>query len=176
MGRSFAGIVSLVGPRGAGKTRVGGLLARRLGLPLRETDALLAARAGTSIAVLFAAQGEEAFRSMEAQVLEEALRSGPCVLATGGGAVLRPRSRRLLRQGTFGVYLTAAPACLLDRVSRDPASPAQRPPLTDLDPLEETRALLRRRDGWYRSCARLVLPTDGRTPEDLAQAIAEALP
>jgi shikimate kinase len=89
-------VAVLVGPPGSGKTTVGAALAERLKLPLRDTDQDVEALTGTSIADLFVERGEEYFRELESEAVRAALESHPGVLSLGGGAVLRPETRKAL--------------------------------------------------------------------------------
>ncbi|HEX4150325.1 MAG TPA: shikimate kinase, partial [Pirellulales bacterium] len=88
--------IALIGYRGTGKTAVARALADRLGWQWLDADAELEARAGRSIAEIFAADGEEAFRNLESGVLAELGQRSRTVLATGGGVVLRDTNRELL--------------------------------------------------------------------------------
>ena len=89
--------VVLVGPSGAGKTTIGGLLAERLGVEFRDTDADIVQRAGKPISEIFVDDGEPAFRALERAAVAAALAEHPGVLALGGGAVLAAESQELLR-------------------------------------------------------------------------------
>ena len=89
-------VAVLVGPPGAGKTTTGRLLAARLGVDLLDTDAAVEAAEGTTVADIFTARGEPAFRELEEQAVAGALRSHAGVLSVGGGAVLSPRTRAAL--------------------------------------------------------------------------------
>ena len=88
----------LIGLPASGKTSAGRLLAQRLAMPFFDCDDAIAAAAGQSIPDIFARQGEEGFRQLESRVLRELCGREGCVIATGGGAVLREENRRLLRQ------------------------------------------------------------------------------
>ena len=91
----------LIGLPGSGKTTVGGLLARQLGLPFRDCDPQVERLAGRTVAQLFSG-GEECFRRWETAALQALCAGEDCVLATGGGAVLRPENRALLRRSGNG--------------------------------------------------------------------------
>ena len=95
----------LVGPPGAGKTTVGKVVARRLGLEFTDVDALIVERAGKPISDIFTQDGEPAFRALEREVVAEALGTTSGVLALGGGSVLAAETRERLR-GHEVVYLT----------------------------------------------------------------------
>jgi shikimate kinase len=116
--------IALVGLSGSGKSTVGGALAARLGWPLRDTDAMVAAAAGRPVAEIFAAAGESRFRELEAAALAAALDRGPAVVATGGGVVLRPENRALLRARAFVAWLDAPTGVLAARLAaHDEARP-----------------------------------------------------
>jgi len=94
----------LIGLPGSGKTIVGGLLARQLGLPFRDCDPQVERLAGRTVAQLFSS-GEECFRRWETAALQALCTGEDCVLATGGGAVLRPENRALLRRSGTVLWL-----------------------------------------------------------------------
>ncbi len=114
----------LVGMPGCGKSSVGALAAARSGRRFFDTDDMVVEMAGCSIPEIFAAQGEAAFRDLEAAAVAQAARESGCVIATGGGALLRGENRRALRQNSRIVYLERA----LDRLPTDgrPVSQARR--------------------------------------------------
>ena len=159
--------IYLVGPRACGKTTAGRLLAERLGREFVDTDELLVARFGGSIAEFVAAHGWEAFRDEESAVLEllaanaaAGARAGMLVVSCGGGIVLRSRNREILTAGRT-LYLHAAPEVLAARLTADPLE-AQRPSLTGKSATEEVREVLASREPRYREVARAVL--DGCAP------------
>lgn len=149
--------IFLVGMPGCGKSTVGRALARRLQLPFTDSDAVIEARIGGSIRGYFDQHGEEAFRDLEQAVLEELTRAPAGVLATGGGAVLRPANRAHLRARGTVIYLRSAPDRLYRRLRHD----TRRPLLQVADPLKRLRALHAERDPLYRECAHFVLDAHG---------------
>lgn len=167
--------VILVGYRGTGKTTVGRLLAARLGRAFADADELVERTAGRSIKDIFAAEGESGFRDREAAALAELCAGPPGVLATGGGAVLRPSSRALLTASGFVAWLTAPPEVLWARLQADDATRDRRPNLTAAGGLEEVRTLLAAREPLYAGVADLVVPCDAATPEGVAEVILAAL-
>ncbi len=147
--------VALVGLPGSGKSTVGRQLARRLGRPFIDTDQLIEQRVGLSIREFFEREGEESFRDLEQSVIDELTLGEPCVLSTGGGAVLRPANRQHLKQRTQAVYLHSAPEEVFRRLRHD----RNRPLLQVPDPLARLRELYALRDPLYRESARFVVET-----------------
>src|SRR4051812_42947171 len=127
----------LVGLPGSGKSTVGRGLARRVGLPFIDSDHAIEQRLGCSIRDYFAREGEAAFRDIEQQVLGEIAAGAPCVLATGGGSVLRKANRDTLRGAGHVVYLRASPDDLWRRLRND----SKRPLLQVADPQKQLREL-----------------------------------
>jgi len=140
---------------GGGKSTVGRQLARRLGLDFADSDAVIESQIGCPIRVFFEQEGEERFREIESQVLESLVDRGDAVVATGGGAVLRPSNRDLLRTGSVCVYLRSTPEELFRRLRHD----VKRPLLQVADPLARLRELFVTRDPLYRETARFVVET-----------------
>lgn len=153
-------MISLHGPRGAGKSTLGRALAERLSRPFYDLDAELERRAGRPLAVLFT-ESEPKFRDLEESCLAEILASGPrdLVIALGGGAVLRERSRVALAR-TVRIYLFAAPDVLRQRLRH---AGVARPSLTGADPLLEIEAVLAQREPIYRAASDGQLDTSAST-------------
>lgn len=147
--------VALVGLPGSGKSTVGRQLARRLGRPFIDTDQVIEQRVGLSIREFFEREGEESFRDLEQSVIDELTLGEPCVLSTGGGAVLRLANRQHLKQRTQAVYLHSAPEEVFRRLRHD----RNRPLLQVPDPLARLRELYTLRDPLYRESARFVVET-----------------
>lgn len=144
----------LVGLPGSGKSTVGRQIARRLALPFTDSDHVIEQRIGCSIRTFFEREGEAAFRDIEESVIAE-LCAKDGVMATGGGAVLRPANRQRLREGAQVVYLRAAPEDLFRRVKHD----KKRPLLQVADPLAQLRSLFVERDPLYCETAHFVVET-----------------
>ncbi|BDM68579.1 shikimate kinase [Streptomyces nigrescens] len=162
-------VVVLIGPPGAGKSTVGALLAERLGVGYRDTDADVVATAGRPIAEIFIDQGEAHFRELERAAVRSALGEHPGVLALGGGAVLDEGTRALLT-GLPVIFLDVELADAVKRVGLD----APRP-LLAVNPRKQWRELMERRRPLYTEVARAVIPTAERTPGQVAEAILDAL-
>lgn len=147
--------IALIGLPGSGKTTIGRMLARRLGLDFLDSDHVIEQELGCTIRTFFEAEGELAFRDLEAQTLERLARGSPCVLATGGGAVLRPANRACLRTHCRVVYLRATPEDIFQRLRND----QKRPLLQVNDPLARLRALYAERAPLYEETAHLTVDT-----------------
>ena len=145
--------ISLVGMPGCGKSTVGRHLARQLGLRFLDSDTDIERRIGMPIRDYFEQHGEAAFRGVEQDAIEELSELPGVVLATGGGAVLRPSNRDALHSRTHVFYLRATPEELHRRLRHD----TQRPLLQVSDPLRRLREIYRERDPLYRRTAHFVV-------------------
>ncbi|MFE6508481.1 shikimate kinase [Nocardioides sp. NPDC057767] len=161
--------VVLVGPMGAGKSTVGALLATRLGVALRDTDEDIAAAAGKSVQDIFVDEGEAHFRAVEAEAVAAALAEHDGVVSLGGGAVLAEQTQVLLEEHTV-VYLRVGVADAVKRVGLG----SGRPMLLG-NVRGRIKALLEERTPIYESVATLVVDTDGRSADDVADELATAL-
>lgn len=166
---AVARVVVLVGLPGSGKSTIGRHLARRLQVDLIDTDVLIEGRLGETIRAFFEREGEDRFRQIEHEVLRDALASSRrCVMATGGGIVLRSDNRCLLAKGAFVVYLRSSPEELARRLRHD----RQRPLLQVANPLAKLRELYRVRDPLYREVAHFTVETGRPSVALLTQTIA----
>jgi shikimate kinase len=145
--------ISLVGMPGCGKSTVGRHLARQLDLKFVDSDAEIERRLGLPIRDYFATHGEDAFRDVEQEVIEHWSGMPGTLLATGGGAVLRPSNRDALHSRTHVFYLRSTPEELFRRLRHD----THRPLLQVEDPLRRLRELYRERDPLYRRVAHFVV-------------------
>ncbi|MFO0890796.1 MAG: shikimate kinase [Isosphaeraceae bacterium] len=169
--------LALVGYRGTGKSTVGKILADRLERPFLDADVEIERRAGRSIPSLFADFGEPMFRDWEERTLRDLVLEHPgAVLATGGGAVLRPVNRALLRRFGFVAWLRAEPAELARRLEGEERRGATRPALTAAGTLAEIEAVLESRLPLYLEVADLTVETSGRTPGQIADVILASWP
>ena len=160
----------LVGPPGAGKTSVGRQVAERSALGFRDTDEDVVALAGKPISDLFVDEGEEHFRALERAAVEAALGEHDGVLSLGGGAVLAPQTRALLR-GHEVVLLDVDLASATARIGLN----RDRPVLA-LNPRAMLRLLLEERVPLYREVARHVVDTSRRPLEDVVEQVLALLP
>jgi shikimate kinase len=162
-------VVILVGPPGAGKSSVGRLLAERLGVGFRDTDADIVASAGKPISDIFVDEGEPHFRELEAAAVRAAVAEHAGVLALGGGAVMRAETEALV-QGLPVVFLDVALHDAVKRVGLD----APRPLLVG-NPRARWRELMELRRPVYTRVARAVVNTAGLSREQVADAVLDAL-
>jgi chorismate synthase len=168
--RTSLGPVFLIGPMGAGKTTVGGHLARLLGLPFVDLDARLETQTGTTVAQLFLKEGEERFRAREAQALAELAEGVPAVVALGGGTPCTEDAWQRMRRSGAVVALWAESAELLRRLASTEGGIAARPLLHGGEPATRLGELLRARQRWYAR-ADVTLRTDGLSAESAAGAV-----
>lgn len=163
--------IFLVGPMGAGKTTVGKKLAEQLNLRFVDSDHEIEVCTGVDIPFIFEKEGEAGFRKRERAVLDDLTQLTGIVLATGGGAVLMPDNRRVLKSRGYVVYLHASVSQQFARVERSD----NRPLLAQGDRRETLTRLFAERDPLYREVADLVLDTDGKNAKQLARDIELAV-
>ncbi len=162
--------VVLVGPPGAGKSSVGAMLAESLQLPFRDVDEDIVAGERRSIADIFTTDGEQYFRELERVAVARALAEHDGVLALGGGAVLDPFTRRLLRGQTV-VFLSVSMPKGVQRTGMA----ANRPLLVGVNPRATFKSLLDARLPLYREVATLEVDTDVMDVRQAAASIIERL-
>jgi len=163
--------IILIGMRGSGKTTVGKILARRLGRELVEMDELIARRAGLSIAEIVEKYGWEKFRDIEEEVTSEVAEQDNIVNASGGGVITREQNMVKLKKNGILVWLKADVDTLLERVGED----SQRPLLVGKTQREDVEITLKEREALYQKAADLVVDTENKTPEKVAEAIIKSL-
>lgn len=161
----------LVGPMGAGKSCIGRRLAEHYGLRLVDTDQEIERRTGASVGAIFECEGETGFRVREREMLCELLAGDGVLLATGGGAVLDPANRTLLRARGFVVHLHVSPSQQLARLARDTTRPLLQREDRDavLDEMATRRAPL------YAEVADLRFDTDGFIVGEASAQLVEQL-
>lgn len=167
--------IALIGLSGAGKTTVAPLLADRLGTGWADLDAVIERRAGTTVGALIQAEGEAAFRTIEAAALGETLRevsTRGLVLACGAGVLTREENRVLLRRSMFTVWLSVHPRTAALRLLGWES--AKRPLLLGGATEDRLTELLAQRAALYEAAAEATIETDRKTPAEVALAI-EAL-
>lgn len=126
-----------------------------MGLQFIDSDQVIEQRIGCSIREFFEREGEDAFRDIEQLVIDELTQGPPCVLSSGGGAVLRPANRQSLHERSHVVYLHSIPEEVFRRLRHD----QNRPLLQVADPLARLRDLYAARDPLYRETAHFIIET-----------------
>ncbi|TDC71349.1 shikimate kinase [Actinomadura sp. GC306] len=159
----------IIGPPGSGKTTIGGALAERLGVALRDTDADVERAAGKPIGEIFIDDGEERFRELERAAVAAALAEHEGVVALGGGAILAAETQQALAGQTV-VYLRVGLSEAIKRVGLASARP-----LLVLNPRSQMRKLLEERLPVYERLGTVQVDTDGREPADVVDEIITAL-
>jgi shikimate kinase len=167
--------IALIGFRATGKSAVGKPLAEKLGRVFIDMDLHLTACAGRDIACWVRMEGWASFRRAESELLAVLGSRENLVVATGGGVVLNPENRRVLKERFFTVWLKAGPETIYSRISADPLSPANRPALSDMSPQEEIRALLAERAPLYAEVADLEIYGEGKSVPEIVEAIARSM-
>ncbi len=147
--------IFLIGLMGAGKTTIGRQLASELSLDFYDSDHEIENRTGVTVTHIFDIEGEAGFRKRETAMLDELTQKQGIVLATGGGAILKPENRKFLMSRGTSIYLYADVDTLLERTSKD----RNRPLLQTADPAAKLRELFSQRDPIYREVADIIIDT-----------------
>lgn len=164
--------IALVGLPGSGKSTIGRYLARRWFVPFVDVDVAIEEQIQCSIREFFAKEGEDRFRTVEQDVLAQLLKKPEkMVIATGGGAVLKPENRAQLARHSLVVYLSASPHEIARRLQKD----TQRPLLQVGNPLQRLQELHGIRDPLYKEVADFVVAGSGLSATQVAQRVAMQL-
>jgi shikimate dehydrogenase len=163
--------IVLIGMRGSGKTTVGQILARRLGRELVEMDELIAQRAGLNIAEIVEKYGWGKFRDIEEEVTGEVAERDNIINASGGGVVTREQNMAKLKKNGVAVWLKAGVNTLLERLGED----SPRPLLVGKSQQEDMEITLKERKLLYHKAADLIIDTENKKPEEVAEAIIKSL-
>jgi shikimate kinase len=157
----------LIGMRGAGKSTIGPIAARTLGMAHADSDALVEQRMGQDTASIFRTLGEARFRAAERDVMLELLGKAGTVVSAGGGSILDPDVRALMKR-RMTVWLTAPVPVLAARIKG-----SQRPSLTGAPATDELEGVLKARERLYLEAAAATIDTSLCGPEEAAGKIAE---
>lgn len=169
--KSALGHLWLLGLSGSGKSTIGPALASLLHRPFLDTDAEITRSAGKTIAQIFQAEGETAFRQLETAVLKKCALAKPSIIACGGGIVIDPANRALLAQSGLRIYLQVPVPILAARLTGQTDRPLLPP---DQLTATLTRQLAERQAFYLESEIQISVPHG--TPLDLAQSIQQLLP
>lgn len=162
--------LAMAGFMGTGKSRIGWELSRRLQLTFIDTDRVIERVACMRIPDLFELYGEGVFRDYETEVVRRSVRLDEVVISTGGGTVVRPENRALLRARGPVVVLTASPETIFRRTRRH-----RRPMLEHEDPLARIGELMAARQPAYDEVASFKVSTDGRHSAEVVEEIVVRL-
>lgn len=164
--------IVLIGFMGCGKSTVGRELHQRLGYRLMDIDQIIEETMGKKITEIFREEGEHTFRDIETmQLTEIAKQTGVRhIVSTGGGIVIRPENRALLRRLGYVVWLRAPEDIIFERTSRN----RDRPLLNSPQAHKTIAALLAEREPWYRETAHLCVDTAGLESHEVATGILES--
>lgn len=162
--------VALAGFMGAGKSRIGWELSRRLNLTFIDTDRVIERVSCLRIADIFELYGEGVFRDYESEVVRRCMKLDEVVISTGGGTVMRPENRAMLKSRGPVVVLNASPETIYRRTRRH-----KRPLLEIGSPIDRIRELMAARADAYREVATITVSTDGRNSGEVVEEIVERL-
>ena len=157
--------VVLCGFMGCGKTTVGELAAKRLGMDYVDADRYIVEKAGMTISEMFEEYGESYFRDQEHEAIKELSGRKNTIVSSGGGALTFQRNVDAVRQAAAIIYINTEYEICYERISKDPDRP-----LVKANTKESLKAMYDRRDGLYRACADAVI-TNNTTPEESADML-----
>lgn len=160
----------LIGYRGTGKSEVGALLATRLGMSCIGMDAAIVKRAGMSIPEIVERYGWPTFRDLESEEARELSGGDNLIIDTGGGVIERPENIAALQKNARIFWLKASVETVVSRIQGDTERPAL---ISGKTFTEEVAEVLERRLPKYREAAQYEIDTDGSTPNQIADRIAE---
>lgn len=163
--------IFFVGLMGAGKTTIGRLLAKQLGREFYDSDVEIERKTGVKIPLIFELEGEAGFRKRETTAIEELCQLKNIVLATGGGAVLLPENRALLKNNGTVIYLRAKVNDLYQRTRHD----RSRPLLQGGNARQKLERLYHERDPIYTSLADHIVDTGAQSANDITNYIEQLL-
>ena len=162
--------IALIGYRGTGKSVVGKLAGKRLGMKCIGMDARIVEKAGKSIPEIVEEQGWTAFRDLESEVVRELTALDGVILDTGGGVIERPENIEALQATCRIIWLKASTAAIVSRIQGD----TQRPSLSgEKSFTDEVDEILTRRTPIYAGAAEYEIDTDALTPQQVADRIVE---
>ena len=160
--------IVLVGPMGSGKTTVGRRLAHELNQDFYDTDHEIIDKTGVTIDHIFDIEGEDGFRERESKILENLCQMSNIILATGGGIVILPKNREILKSTGLVVYLSSSVDQLLMRTAKSKTRPLLE---NSADRRKTITELVDARDVYYREVASLVVDTTGKKLHEVINII-----
>jgi shikimate kinase len=173
--RRFMNNLFLIGYRCTGKTSAGKTLAAKLGWTFVDSDRVITAEIGCSIAEFIAANGWAAFRETERNVIARLSEMDRQVVAAGGGVVTATENVGRMRSSGKVIWLQASPDTIRRRMQADAGTAANRPPLTGQGSLEEIAAVLDERKPLYADAAHYLIDTDDLNTDEVVEKIIEII-
>ncbi len=167
--------IVLIGYRCSGKTEVGKILARELGMDFFDTDVLIEENSRSSIETIISGKGWDYFRKIEKKTIREVSRNDNLVIATGGGVVIDEENVENLKENGLIIWLNGKAEVLKERMAVDQRSGKLRPALTGNDPLEEIKQVLGLREPLYEQAANLMVDSGTLSLQDVAASVIKAL-
>jgi shikimate kinase len=168
--------IVLIGYRCSGKTEVGKILSRELGMEFVDTDLLIEKACGCSIESIVSEKGWDHFRKIERRTIEEVSKRDNVAIATGGGVVMDKNNVQNLNRNGFIVWLRGDAEVLKERMEKEERSGKIRPSLTGIDPLEEIKQVLNVRTPLYQQTGALTVDTSLLSIREVADTIMKKLP
>jgi len=164
--------IVLIGYRGSGKTTVGKILSKVLGLRFISTDEEIVKKTGKSIPEIVKNYGWEKFRDIETEIAKSLSDEDNIIIDTGGGIVLRDENVRALKRNGIVIFLSAPPEVLAERIKDDSSRPPLKLGRTHWD---EVKEVLEERLPYYRKAMDIEISTEGKTPEEVSEEIIKIL-
>jgi len=165
-------LIVFIGPMGAGKTTIGKILAKELGFDFFDSDKEIERRTGANIPWIFDVEGEAGFRDRESQAIHDLSELKNVVLATGGGAMMRPENRESVSRNGFIIYLNTSVEQQFHRTHKDKNRPLLQ---GDNDAFQVLSDLYEVRDPVYRSVSDMVIDTDKKSLKMIVRDIVQAI-
>jgi len=171
MGKKIKENIYLLGPRASGKSTVGKILAKKLGLKFIDLDKVIVERENASIKSIVNEHGWDYFRELEKQCLLATETFSQTVIATGGGVILLKENRSFLQEKNYTFYLKVDIDTLIARLKLS-LNRENRPALTNLSLEQEVKQTVLERDNLYKKCSRYVINAN-LPPEIVCEQIAK---
>jgi shikimate kinase len=167
-------IISFIGYRGTGKSTISQEISKITGLPLISIDEEIVKYTKKDISAIIKEKGWDFFREIEKEILSSTLQnfSSPYIIDCGGGIILKPENRLLLKEYCFNIYLTASPYVIYERLKKDTNI---RPSLTKKPLLQEIIDTLTEREPLYKEVSNLTINTENKTIKEIITEIMKAI-
>lgn len=162
--------ITIIGMMGSGKTTLGKLLEKNLEIESIDIDSVIEEKAGKSISEIFSKYGEEYFRKLEKETIENTFKSENKIISTGGGAFENKETRDLLLNNSTVIYLKSSPEVIFERIKNN----TQRPLLKNNMTVEKIEEILNSRQKNYELAHHTII-TDSKNPDEIIEEILGVL-